>query len=132
MADRACEKGEGLEKAAGLFDVKRQGDMFVITPCANLGELAFQQIEASATEILGLLQQSAAPRVVVDFGNTQYFGTTALAFFLKLWKRVRTHGGNLAFCNVSDLEKEILKLTRLDRLWIICGSKDEAIGALAP
>jgi hypothetical protein len=33
----------------------------------------------------------------------------------------------MAFCNLSPQEKEILRLTKLDSLWPICGSREEAM-----
>jgi hypothetical protein len=36
----------------------------------------------------------------------------------------------MAFCNVSDHEREILKVTKLDSLWTICGSREEAMQAV--
>jgi hypothetical protein len=36
----------------------------------------------------------------------------------------------MAFCNVSDHEKEILQITRLDKSWPICASRSEALEAV--
>ena len=36
----------------------------------------------------------------------------------------------MAFCNVSNHEKEILQITRLDHLWPICSSRSEALAAV--
>jgi anti-anti-sigma factor len=66
----------------------------------------------------------------MDFHKTDYYGSTALAFFLKLWKRVRNRNGRMAFCNISDHEREILTVTQLDRLWPIYLSREEATKAV--
>jgi hypothetical protein len=36
----------------------------------------------------------------------------------------------MAFCGVSDHEREILKVTKLDGLWPICDSREEALKAV--
>jgi hypothetical protein len=36
----------------------------------------------------------------------------------------------MAFCNVSDHEKEILQITNLDHSWPICSSRTEALEAV--
>jgi hypothetical protein len=36
----------------------------------------------------------------------------------------------MAFCGVSDHEREILKVTNLDGLWPICSSREEALKAV--
>jgi hypothetical protein len=38
--------------------------------------------------------------------------------------------GKLVFCNVSEHEKEILKITMLDHLWPIYPSRDAALQAV--
>jgi predicted NUDIX family NTP pyrophosphohydrolase len=48
----------------------------------------------------------------------------------RLWKRVRSRNGRMAFSNVSEHETEILKITGIDRLWLICASRQEAMEAI--
>jgi anti-anti-sigma factor len=66
----------------------------------------------------------------LDFHKTGYYGSTALGFFVKLWKKVSKRKGRMVFCNVSDHEKEILQITKLDQLWPICSSKIEVLRAV--
>jgi anti-sigma B factor antagonist len=68
--------------------------------------------------------------LILDFYRTDFYGSTALAFFVKLWKWVRRHNGFLAFCNLSDHEKEILQVAHLDHLWAIYETKGEALKAV--
>lgn len=114
----------------GIFEIEREGTTIVVTPLADLRELDYQQIEEGAKEVLGLLDGASASNVILDLRRTDYYGSTALGFFLKLWKRVRTRNGHMAFCNVSAHEKEILQITRLDHLWPICSSRKEALHAV--
>jgi anti-anti-sigma factor len=119
-ADRA-------ESPPSLFEVAREGETLLITPVTDLGELKFQQIESGAIAILDSLNDPSVTNIILDFRRTDYFGTSALRFFLKLWKRVRDRNGQMAFCNVSDHEQELLQFTKLNRLWGICGSLAEAM-----
>jgi anti-anti-sigma regulatory factor len=66
----------------------------------------------------------------MDFCKTDYYGSTALGFFMKLWKRVKTQNGRMAFCNVSGHEKYILTVMNLDSLWPICSTRAEALAAV--
>ncbi len=121
-----------MEKAmaAGIFEIEQQDDTIIVVPAADLRELEFQRIEAGAKEILDLLNGTGITHVVLDFHKTDYYGSTALGFFVKLWKRVRVRNGRMAFCNISDHEKEILQITELDHLWPICLSRSEALAAV--
>jgi anti-anti-sigma factor len=114
----------------GIFEVGRLGETIVVVPTIDLRELNYQRIEEGARKVLHLLDGTEIKNVVMDFGKTDYYGSTALGFFVKLWKRVRDQNGFMAFCNVSAHEKEILEITNLARLWPICSSRSEALKAV--
>src|ERR1035438_6957299 len=98
----------GLTTAGGIFEIEQQDDTIIVVPSTDLRELQYQHIEEAAGRILDLLNDAAIRNVVMDFHKTDYYGSTALGFFLKLLKRVRKRNGRMAFCNVSEHEKEIL------------------------
>jgi anti-anti-sigma factor len=124
-----CEE-MAMTTAIGTFEVERKGQTLVVTPRTNLRELDYEAIEAGAGEILHLLGNGTIRNVVLDFHRTDYYGSTALGFFVKLWKRVRDRNGRMAFCGVSEHEREILRATNLDGLWPICSSRQEAFEAV--
>ena len=111
----------------GLFAVDRVGDTVIVAPSSDLNEVAFQSIESGASQVLSVLNDPSAKNVVVDFHWTDYFGSTALAFLVRLWKRVIERKGRMALCNLSEHEQEILRVTKLDGLWPLVGSRAEAI-----
>lgn len=104
----------------------------IVSPTMDLSELQLTSLENAIGEILEQLQSSGYRDVILDFRDTDYYGSSALGFFIKLWKRIRTLNGDLVFCNVSPHEREVLELTRLDRLWTICATRDEAVRHLHP
>jgi anti-anti-sigma factor len=116
--------------ATRIFELEQKHDTIIVVPIVDLRELDYQRIEAGAREILERLNGTGIQNVILDFGKTDYYGSTALGFFLKLWKRVRGRNGRMAFCNVSDHEQEILQITNLDHLWPICSSRSEALEAV--
>jgi anti-anti-sigma regulatory factor len=59
-----------------------------------------------------------------------YGGSTALGFFVRLSLAVRDRGGRMAFCNVSEHEREILETTNLDWLCPLCVSRQDALRAV--
>jgi anti-anti-sigma factor len=113
-----------------IFEIEQQDDILIIIPVVDLRELEYAGIEAGAQRIFELLKGSGLKHVVLDFAKTDYYGSTALGLFLKLWKRVKMQQGRMAFCNVSDHEQEILRITNLDRLWPICPTRREALQAV--
>jgi anti-anti-sigma factor len=116
-----------MTTSTGIFEVERGRDALIVTPTVNIGELAFQQIEFGTAAVLEELNDSAVCNVVIDLRSTDYFGTTAVSFFLKLWERVRERNGRMIFCNVSEHEHELLRLSKLESLWGMAGSREEAL-----
>ena len=116
--------------SGGIFEIDQKGETIIVTPVTDLRELDYQQIEDGMSDVISHLIRMAVKNVVMDFHQTDYFGTTALGCFLKLWKRVRSRNGRMAFCNVSENEKEVLRITKLDSLWTIWPSKEEALRAV--
>jgi len=120
----------GQATGSGIFEFEQEGDTIIVVPAVDLRELEYQRIEEGARKVLDLLNGTGIKNVVLDIRKTDYYGTTALGFFMKLWKSVRRQNGGMAFCNVSDHEKEILQITKLDHLWPICSSRSEALKAV--
>ena len=110
-----------------FFDVEEQNETMILTPAADMGELDHERLDMAMKHVLDRLNQSSVKCIVLDFHKTDYFGSTALGFFVRIWKTTCTRKGRMAFCNLSDHEKEILKVMKLDQLWDICGSREEAL-----
>jgi anti-anti-sigma factor len=120
----------GLASTGGMFEIEQEDDTIIVVPAMDLRELDYQRIEDGATTILELLNGANVKNVVLDFHKTDYFGSTALGIFMKLWKRVSGKHGRMALCNISDNEKEILQIMKLDHFWPICPSRIEALAAV--
>ncbi len=114
----------------GTFRIEQVDDTIIVTPMINLGEFEYARIERDGRTVLDRLAAAHARHVVVDCNQMVYYGSAALGFFVRVWKRLRMQGGHMAFCNVSPDERQVLEVTRLDTLWSICGTRDEAIEAV--
>ena len=113
---------------AAIFEIEREGETIIVTPGANLSEL--EDMELNARGVVDVLSDLSIKNLVMDFQKTDYFGSTALALFVKFWKMVTDRNGCMAFCNLSEHELEILNATKLDKLWPICDSRVEAMKAV--
>lgn len=113
-----------------LFRIEEVGQILVLSPQTNLSELELTCLDEAIRDVMQQLDARGFQNLVLDFARTDYYGSTALGFFIRLWKRVRSMGGSMVMCNVSPHEREVLKLTRLDDLWTICSTRQEALGYL--
>lgn len=126
MSAESSTSQNGLER---IFALEVQGGTLIITARADLGSLQ-ADIEGGLETVVETLGRAAASNVVLDFANSQYFGTAMLGAMVKLWKRVCTHQGRMALCNVSDKILEILHVTKLHAMWPIYASREDALRAI--
>ncbi|MBW3543004.1 MAG: STAS domain-containing protein [Planctomycetes bacterium] len=117
-----------MSSARRLFHIERQDDTVVVALLSDAGEFEYERLIAEAQEAFEVVEGSPdVKHAVVDFEYSDYVGSTALGFLLKLWKRVANRGGRMALCNLSKHEREILAATRLDTFWDLCESREEAL-----
>jgi anti-anti-sigma factor len=119
-----------MNAMADMFEVERAGATAVVTPQAELGELACCAIEVAGREVLRLLEDSCLRNVVLDLGRMDYCGSSALGLFAALWQKVRRRNGRMVLCNVSAHEQDILEVVGLAGLWPVYPSRKEAVEAV--
>jgi anti-anti-sigma factor len=113
-----------------IFDVEREGDTLIVTPIVDLSETEYAEIKEGSEEILELLKRYYGKNLILDFHRTDYYGSSALGFFVRLWKCVRMRGGKMVLCHLSEHEREILTVTGLADIWPVCATREEALAAV--
>lgn len=93
---------------------------------------AYESLDDDAMEEVGgliLTKATAAesPWVVLDLSGTQYIGSTFIELMVRAWKRLRQRGGNMVLCGVQPFCAEILRATKLDTLWEVVPTREEAV-----
>jgi anti-sigma B factor antagonist len=77
-----------------------------------------------------LVEQAEYPRLVLDFTHVSHMSSSALGMLITLHKRIREKGGHLRLCNVQPAIYEVFVITRLNEIFQICQSRDEALKGL--
>jgi anti-anti-sigma factor len=112
------------------FVVEWHGDAVVVAPSGNVESLQWHAVEQAAELVLAPIRQQNVPLVVFDLGQLNYFGSVFMALLLRCHKLVRSHGGELVLCRVSESARELLRITALDTLWAIYDTREEALEAI--
>lgn len=85
-------------------------------PLERLGELLFHEVAALSP-----------PRLVLDMTRTQYIDSMFIETVFRVWKRVQERKGKMALCCPNEMCAEVLTITNLNKLWPVCGTRDDAI-----
>jgi len=110
---------------------EQQGDVLVITPLFTYATFAEASVTSELTEVQQQVDAPTTQQVIIDLGEIPYFGSTVLEWMAQLWKRVKSKGGRLAVVRPSQIGREVLSAARLERLWGIFETRDQAFTWLA-
>jgi|EndMetStandDraft_8_1072994.scaffolds.fasta_scaffold128287_2 anti-anti-sigma factor len=110
---------------------EQQGNVLVITPLFT--QAVFNEPNSSLEweQVQEQLDSPSTEQLIVDLGEIPYFGSTVLEWMAQLWKRVKVKGGRLAVIRPSAISKEVLSTARLEKLWGVFETRDQAFTWLA-
>jgi anti-sigma B factor antagonist len=119
-----------MEAAPAHLDVQHEGDVIVVSFLDRkiLDELNITRIEE---ELFKLVEGQSGVRLVLDFANVEHLSSRALGTLISLMKRVNQQKGKLALANIAERIFEVFKITRLDRSFDICETREDAVSAVS-
>lgn len=88
-------------------------------------------LQGLAEKLLQEAERAEPPWLLVDLTGVGYVGSNFLEILVRGWKRLKQRSGTMALCGVGSFCADILKITRLNTLWTIYPSREEAIRAMA-
>jgi anti-anti-sigma factor len=74
--------------------------------------------------------RGGARKFLIDFDETAYIDSSGLGVLVTLSKKIREKGGELRLANLNDDLRALFELTRLDTLFQIADSREQALGDL--
>ena len=79
-------------------------------------------------EALMSFTQKKIPSIAVDFNKVSYIDSSGIATFVEGLKIMKTYGGRLQFFGIPKGIMEIFRFSKLDKVFEIYGSIEEAVG----
>jgi anti-sigma B factor antagonist len=93
-----------------------------ILDAANIQELG--------DELFGLVEQPDPQKaLLLDFGTVEFLSSAALNKLIILDKKVKAKSGRLKLCNLKPEIQEVFVITRLNQLFDIKDTVDDALSA---
>ncbi len=89
-----------------------------------LDEANIQQIGES---IGAVVDASPRPRLLICFENVEHLSSAALGALITVNTKVKARDGQLRLSNIRPQILEVFRITRLDRLFVIHGTAEEAM-----
>lgn len=120
-----------LNQAQDCIQLKRRGDIVVLTPSAEIENLPETIVEQAAQVVLAPLREQPPSGIIVDLSQVGFVGSMFLSFLLRLHAIVRREGSDLVLAGVSKRTRELLRVTNLDTLWAIYDTQAQALDSLS-
>ncbi len=109
------------------FRVEPSDDTLILSATSSINMLFEEEVREECSLLIDHLSQHDAKNLVIDLGAVDHFGSVMLELMVVLWKHIKAGTGKFIVCNVSAVGKQVLQTTKLDTLWTILPSLEEAL-----
>ena len=110
-----------------MAQVVLQGGATVIEVDPEYDSLDEPKIEAFCDLLLRAVAAAEIPALVIDLSRTRFIGSSFLGVLMRAWKRLRDRDGRMAICCVPTNCAEVLRVSKLDSVWNIYATREEAV-----
>lgn len=107
------------------FSVRKDDDVTVIDVRGQLIVGNRQELKQRVLDEM----EAGARKFLIDFEGTAYIDSSGLGVLVSLSKKIREQGGELRLANLNEDLRTLFELTKLDTLFHIAGSRDEAMAS---
>jgi len=71
------------------------------------------------------------PKIVIDLSKVTYVDSSGLATLVEILKKMKQYGGRMKLAGLSPKVKSLFEITKLDKLFEIALTEDEAVSSFA-
>ena len=83
---------------------------------------------STSPELKKQFEKQPLKKVVVDLEKVNYIDSSGLATLVEILKKTKSQGGSLGLSGLSDKVKSLFEITKLDKLFLVAPTQDEAVG----
>jgi anti-sigma B factor antagonist len=105
------------------FEVTRHDEVTIVEVT---GQLIVGNRQELKDDVLKLLE-SGVRKFLIDFKDTAYIDSSGLGVLVSLSKKIREKGGEMRLSDLNEDLRTLFELTKLDTLFHIADSRDEAL-----
>ena len=89
-----------------------------------------QNIQVIGEQLFGLVEEGGRRKILLNFGNVEYLSSAANGKLISLHAMLEKANGRLVLCNIDPGIYEVFEITKLNKLFRIKQTEQEALGAL--
>ncbi|MCL2330433.1 MAG: STAS domain-containing protein [Phycisphaerae bacterium] len=75
--------------------------------------------------LVGLCEQKPS-RLIVNLSAVDYMDSSGIGTLVEVLRRTKAYNGTLVLCGLNEGVRDVFEMTRLDKVFRICSTEDEA------
>ena len=105
---------------------KKNDKALVITADGRLDTTTASGFESRCLEMIS----AGDKNIVIDLQGIEYISSAGLRSILSVGKKVRADGGNLVFCNLKGMVREVFEISGFSSIFTIHDTREKALEAI--
>jgi len=106
------------------FNIQKEGDIGIVEMDGSLlAEVQTREFLEHFSEAV----QNGTSRFIIDLGQTKFINSSGLGMLLTCLTKARKAGGDVVLADISEQLSNLLVMTKLNSIFTVAGSVDEAI-----
>ncbi|MFO7727312.1 MAG: STAS domain-containing protein [Desulfonatronovibrio sp.] len=97
----------------------------IITAAGRLDTTTAADFESKCLEIISPEDKN----IIIDLQGIEYISSAGLRSILSVGKKVRSDGGNLIFCNLKGMVREVFEISGFSSIFTIHDTLEQALEA---
>jgi anti-anti-sigma factor len=95
-------------------------------------EILFEEeaVHMVGQELRRLIEEQGPGRLVVNFAGVRYISSEVLGILAGLQGQLESARGSVVLCGLDPLLRDMVRITRLDRVFDVCADEAEALGLI--
>jgi len=110
------------------FEIAQEGTTVTVSPRESV--VTSQQMRDLIDDVTPRLEQGGASSIIFDMSHVEYLDSACIARFISLLQQVKQANGKIALAHCQSNVAFLLQMSRLDKLFDIVDSMDEALERL--
>ncbi len=107
--------------------LSHRGNVAVVSPVGRL--LNFGEVTLELQRVIRELVTAGNTKLVVNLREAELFGNQPLGLLIAARESYRKRGGGMRLCCLSKKDRNILQVTKLDLVFEIHATEDEAVAS---
>ena len=116
---------QDLDTGSEMIDrARHEGDALV---AAVHGEIDLHNSPDLRGQVMRLLEQTKAKKLILNLGDVPYMDSSAIAVLVEALQKLRKSGGSVYLTNLQPRVKGLLEIARLETIFKVCADEQAAL-----